>query len=149
MENLNVGKTSAWNTTEIVTYLHQTVAPCRLSSINKNGFPNVTSLWYVYDNGLMLFSARSNSTICKRLRVNNKVGFEVAKDAPPYMGARGIGIATLRASSEVPILATLIGRYLGSTESKLAKWLLSKPENESTICLKVERITSWDYSKRM
>ena len=81
--------------------------------------------------------------------LNNKVGFEVAKDAPPYMGARGIGTATLKASSEVPILATLIGRYLGSTESKLAKWLLSKPENESTICLKVERITSWDYSKRM
>ena len=65
MENLNIGKTSAWNTTEIVTYLHQTVAPCRLSSINKNGFPNVTSLWYVYDDGHMLFSARSNSTICK------------------------------------------------------------------------------------
>jgi hypothetical protein len=149
MEKLNVGKTSAWNTTEIVTYLHQTVAPCRLSSINKNGFPNVTSLWYVYDDGHMLFSARSNSTICKRLRVNNKVGFEVAKDAPPYKGVRGIGIATLKASSEVPILATLITRYLGNTDSKLAKWLLSKPENESTICLKVERITSWDYSKRM
>jgi hypothetical protein len=142
-------KASAWDEIKVIDYLHQTIAPCRLSSISKKGFPNITSLWYIYEDGMILFSARSNSEICKRLQSNNKVGFEVAKDDPPYMGVRGVGVASIKPSNEIPILETLINRYLGSTQSTLAKWLLSKPENESTICLSMERVTSWDYSKRM
>jgi hypothetical protein len=144
-----IRKTSAWDEFKVIGYLHQTIAPCRLSSISKKGFPNVTSLWYIYENGMILFSARSNSEICKRLQLNNKVGFEVAKDTPPYKGVRGIGVASIKPGNEMPILETLIERYLGSTQSTLAKWLLSKPENESTICLSIDKISSWDYSKRM
>jgi len=48
-----------------------------------------------------------------------------------------------------PVLEKLIERYLISTDSSLAKWLLSHPQLESTIKIVPEWITSWDYSNRM
>jgi nitroimidazol reductase NimA-like FMN-containing flavoprotein (pyridoxamine 5'-phosphate oxidase superfamily) len=149
MHKYKLGGSSVWSTSQISTYLNTCVLPCRLASIDRNEFPQVTSMWFLYQKECIFLSARSKSLICSRVRRSDKVGFEVAGENPPYSGIRGRGRAVLLKSAEKPILEQLIMKYLKTTESSLAQWLLSKPQSESTIKIVPEWITSWDYSNRM
>ena len=47
------------------------------------------------------------------------------------------------------ILCRLLDRYLGSRETPLARWLLSRASQEVAIRIEPERLTSWDFSRRM
>ena len=46
-------------------------------------------------------------------------------------------------------LTALLQRYLGSTHSGLATWLLSRSETEVAIAIRPEHLTSWDFRRRM
>jgi general stress protein 26 len=149
MIGYKLSASSVWAEDQINGYLDTIVLPCRLASIDKNGFPQVTSMWFLHSDKCIYLSARSKSLTCTRIKRNNKVGFEIAGENPPYSGVRGKGTATLIDAMSKPVLETLIEKYLGSTDSSLAKWLLSNPQSESTIKIVPEWITSWDYSNRM
>ena len=62
------------------------------------------------------------------LERNNKVGFEISPNDPPYHGVRGQGEVELTRLVDPEILETLIMRYLGNTDSSLAEWLLGRFE---------------------
>ena len=47
------------------------------------------------------------------------------------------------------MLEQLLGRYLGGHDSALAKWLLSRSEDEVLITISPRRWFSWDYRERM
>ena len=149
MKGYKLSTSSAWSEDQVRDYLDTTVLPCRLASIDQNGFPQVTSMWFLQKNKFIYLSARSKSLICSRLKRNNKVGFEIAGENPPYSGVRGRGTATLINAVSEPVLEKLIEKYLISADSSLAKWLLSHPQSESTIKIVPEWMTSWDYSSRM
>ena len=149
MSGYKLSTSSVRSENEIAAYLNKSVLPCRIASVDKNGFPQVTSMWFLYDEKYLYLSARSKSLICSRIKRDNKIGFEIAGDNPPYSGVRGKGRATLLDAVSEPVLEKLINKYLGSTDTPLAKWLLSKPDSETTIKIAPEWITSWDYSNRM
>ena len=46
-------------------------------------------------------------------------------------------------------LEEVLGRYLGGSESGLARWLLSRRDEEVLISIEPERLFSWDYRERM
>ncbi len=139
----------SWNQEAIDTFLRDSVIPARLSCIGSDGFPRVVSLWFTYMHSRLLCVAHRSSDTIKILERNNKVGFEVAPNDPPYYGVRGQGVVELASLGDPEILETLITRYLGNARSSLAEWLLGRVDDEVLITIKPLRLFSWDYRHRM
>ena len=68
---------------------------------------------------------------------------------PPYFGVRGTGRAQLLPSDAAVVLPQLIDKYLGDQTVPLAKWLLSRLDEEVAIRIDSLTLSSWDYSRRM
>jgi nitroimidazol reductase NimA-like FMN-containing flavoprotein (pyridoxamine 5'-phosphate oxidase superfamily) len=138
-----------WSAEQVNAFLGDCSFPIRLGSIGADGFPRVVSLWYQFDQGRLYSVTHKNSYLASLLRNNNKVGFEISPNEPPYMGVRGHGAATLEPLGEQSTLTDLLNHYLGGTESKLAAWLLSRSDEELLITVNPDYIFSWDYRERM
>jgi hypothetical protein len=149
MKQAEIARGSAWKAAAIDEFLSVTNIPCRLACVTGDGFPHVSSLWYLYDNDALWFSVQRRASVHHWLSNNSRVGFEIAGDSPPYFGVRGRGTANLLAAAEVDVLPRLLDRYGIDRDSSLASWLLSRRATELTIKLMPEWITSWDYRDRM
>ncbi|MEM7542221.1 MAG: pyridoxamine 5'-phosphate oxidase family protein [Pseudomonadota bacterium] len=145
---MHISSRSAWNWKEITHFLNDTVVPCRFSCLTPEGFPHVTSLWFLLVDQTLLFSVQKNMALNRWLADSPKCGFEVAPDAPPYRGVRGRGTGHVY-PAEDGVLKAMIDRYIDDANGGLAKWLLSRHESELTIRLQLEWLTSWDYGARM
>jgi len=144
-----VAAASAWSADRIEEFLMRTAIPCRLSCLTPQGFPHVNSLWFLYADGALWLSTQQSAAVCRWLHAIPRCGFEVAGDNPPYRGVRGRGVATITPAHEAPMLSRLLERYLGDTESRLARWLLSREATEATIRIQPCWLTAWDYGARM
>ncbi len=138
-----------WSSEAIATYLSGACYPVRLAAVGADGFPRVVSLWYGYQSGRLHCVSHRNSQLVGLLRRDQRVGFEVAPNEPPYRGVRGQGIASLEELGDKPTLERLLDRYLGSADSSLAQWLLSRSDEELLITITPQRLYSWDYRERM
>ncbi|MCB1698932.1 MAG: hypothetical protein KDI34_22135, partial [Halioglobus sp.] len=90
-----------------------------------------------------------SSKLVQLLRKEPRVGFEVAPDAPPYHGVRGQGTAEMQPLGNDTALQQLLERYVGDTETRLSRWLLSRSAEEVIITVMPHRLFSWDYRERM
>lgn len=138
-----------WSPAEIEDYLGKSRYPLRLACTGADGFPRVVSLWYRYEGGVLYCATHQASALARLLRGNDKVGFEIAPNEPPYFGVRGQGIATLQAPGAEQTLRELLETYLGGVDSDLAQWLLSRGDEELLISITPRRLYSWDYRERM
>ncbi len=120
-----------WSERQIDEFLTSATFPLRLATVGKDGFPRVVSVWYIADGLTLQCVSHRDSQLVKLLRGNDRVGFEVAPNEPPYHGVRGQGNATLVPLGERDTLDSLIDRYLGGRESSVANWLLSRREEHT------------------
>ena len=130
-------------------FLEQTVIPLRLACITRQGWPLVTSLWFVYEQGRLYCATQESAKVIYHLRQNPRCGFEIAGDQPPYRGVRGQAEAILSPELGPAMLERLIRRYLKGLDSPLGKRLLSQAATEVAIEIKPLRIFQWDYTDRM
>ena len=107
------------------------------------------SLWYLYEAGNLYCATVEDARVVGYLRRNPRCAFEVAADEPPYCGVRGQARAKIDPSRGAEILRRLLVRYLGNTDSALARWLLSRADKEVAIELRPINAYAWDYSQRM
>jgi nitroimidazol reductase NimA-like FMN-containing flavoprotein (pyridoxamine 5'-phosphate oxidase superfamily) len=138
-----------WSLDEIDVFLSQANLPLRLACVGSDGFPRVVSLWYQYQGGTLYCVTHQDSKLVALLQADDKVGFEVAPNEPPYHGVRGQGRVALAPLESSSTLEDLLKRYLGSVESNLANWLLSRSDEELLITISPHRLFSWDYRERM
>ncbi len=139
-----------WSIVDIEEYLAASVLPLRLSCVGVDGYPRVVSVWYRYQREHLCCVSHGKSSLVALLNGNNKVGFELAPNEPPYCGVRGQGLAVVSPlSADDETLDQLLERYVGGSESQLAKWLLSRREEEMLIRIRPSRWFSWDYRDRM
>lgn len=126
------------------------MVPIRLAVMDGD-CPLICSVWFLFSPEESLFRCVSHgeSQLIKLLRINPRVGFEIALNEPPYKGVRGKGVARLTQDGVADRLNSVILRFLGDTASGLAKWLLGRSEQEYVIEISPDWITSWDYSERM
>ena len=141
-------RSGPWDATAIGRFLDRTAIPLRLAS-NGSAFPLVQSLWFAYDPGILWCCTQADSVVARRLGADERCAFEVSGDSPPYRGVRGTGRARLARDGVDQLLPRLIDRYLGSTTSPLADWLMSRLESEVAIAITSLSVTSWDYGARM
>lgn len=138
-----------WDETQVTAFLQQTAIPVRLATSGVAA-PIVQSLWFEFVDDALWCCTRADALLTRRLQRNPACGFEIAGDLPPYRGVRGTGIAQiLPASSAADVLPRLIDRYLGDRESSLARWLLSRIDDEVAIRIGALRVTTYDFTSRM
>lgn len=140
---------SALITDEVAEYLQQTRIPLRLACVTESGWPMVLSLWFVPVDGRLYCATQRSAKVVRYLRREPRCAFEVAADEPPYRGVRGQAMAVLNEGRGKEILEILLVRYLGGTDSSLAKRLLARSENEVAIEIEPRTLFTWDYSARM
>ncbi len=138
-----------WSHDQVRAFLESTTIPLRLACSGPDGFPQVISVWFQYHNDTLQVVTHSESHLAKLLQRNNKVGFEVAPNEPPYHGVRGRGVASLQPLGKSRALDELVQKYLGKQDSRVGSWLLSRKEEELLVTIEPLRLFSWDYRERM
>jgi nitroimidazol reductase NimA-like FMN-containing flavoprotein (pyridoxamine 5'-phosphate oxidase superfamily) len=139
----------SWDKTRIDAFLQDSTFPLRRACGGEDGFPRVVSVWYGYDGQHLRCVSHRSSQLVNLLERCDRVGFELAPNEPPYLGVRGQGVARLDSDADGVVLRQMRERYLGGTTSKLARWLLSRAEDEVLITIEPLRLFSWDYRERM
>jgi hypothetical protein len=130
-------------------YLAAARIPLRLACVSRSGWPSIVSLWYLPEDGRLWCATPARAHVARLLAREPRCGFEVAENEAPYRGVRGQGRARLEPARGDEVLRKLVRRYLGSEDSPFARWLLSRGEPELAIGIEVERVTSWDFTRRM
>ena len=143
-----VSRSGPWNPDQIAEHLDRAAIPVRVGVLPPSGWPIVVSLWFVRDGEDILCTTQKDSAVARALAGDPRCAFEIASDQPPYHGVRGRAHGTLEAGSGRLLLAAL-ERYLGSTESDLARSLRARKQSEVTLRLRPTRLVSWDYRERM
>ncbi len=138
-----------WRADDVDAYLQRSLYPIRLACVGADGFPRVVSLWFQYLSGTFYCVSHRGSALVALLRANERVGFEVSPNEPPYSGVRGQGMASLEDLGSDDTLDKLLERYLGGADSRLGHWLLARRAEEMLITIEPQRIFSWDYRERM
>lgn len=138
-----------WSLEQIGAYLDDCTFPLRLSCVGEDGFPRVVSVWFAFERGRFKCVSHESSQLVRLLKRDDRVGFEVAPNEPPYCGVRGQGRVQLAPDTNGAMLTRLLKRYLGGTESDLAQWLLSRADGEVLLTITPTRLFSWDYRDRM
>jgi nitroimidazol reductase NimA-like FMN-containing flavoprotein (pyridoxamine 5'-phosphate oxidase superfamily) len=133
---------------QVEDFLQSAIIPVRIATAGRSG-PLVQSMWFVWDEATLWCATQSDALITRRLSADPRCGFEVAGDAQPYRGVRGQGIARVEPGLGPSVLGRLIDRYLGSTQSGLARWLLARSEHEVALAIRPQHLATWDYSARM
>ena len=140
-------RSGPWERAQIAAFLGQALIPIRLAT---NGtYPIVQSVWFLPDDDGLWCATQTDSVLARRLRADDRCGFEVSGDTQPYRGVRGTGHATLVRGEAERVLPLLVQRYLGDQPSSLGDWLMSRLDNEVAIRIDRLTVTSWDFSERM
>ena len=141
--------TGEWDRAEVAAFLTDATVPVRLSCRTPAGGLWMLSLWYRYRDGCIECATGANATVVEYLRENSEVAFEISTNDVPYRGVRGAGVADIAPDEDKAVLGDLIERYLGDTDSKLARRLLSPDREEVRIEVDIHRAYTWDFSDRM
>ncbi len=119
----------------------------RLSTIDKNNFPHITPVWYMYRGCKIYIGTHTKSQKIKNLKKNNHVSFcvDVGVNAPNIYGVMGQGIANIILDiPKVKIIAKkILRKYFKTLENKSAKELLDN--TDCIIEIITQKYSQWNY----
>lgn len=134
---------------DIDAFLDEATIPIRLACRTPKGGLWMLSLWFRYREGRLYCATAASADVVSYLRNDPAVAFEVSTNDPPYEGVRGSGTARIEPDPDKELLTELLERYLGTTDSPLARRLLDDDREEVTIEIEPERVYGWDFTERM
>lgn len=137
-----------WAGDKVEEFLAETRVPLRLSLLSKAGLL-IVPVWFEYRAGCFWSCSPNDSLLVGALRENPEVAFDVSTNDIPYQGVRGRGFAHCAVAPDKTALEELLNRYIASTDSDLAQWLLNRSGSEAVIQIDISWLTSWDFSDRM
>jgi nitroimidazol reductase NimA-like FMN-containing flavoprotein (pyridoxamine 5'-phosphate oxidase superfamily) len=140
-----------WTRPAAERFLAEATVPIRLACREPDAGPWMLSLWYAYDerDGRFWCCTTADADVVAFLEADPEVAFEVSTNDPPYRGVRGRGTATVEPDPEKAGLRALLERYLGGTDSPLARRLLAPEREEVRILIDPTKLYAWDYTERM
>ena len=119
----------------------------RLSTIDKNNFPHITPVWYIFSGKKIYIGTDTKSQKIKNLEKNNHVSFcvDVGVNAPNIYGVMGQGIANiiLEMPKAKKIAKKILLKYFKTLENKSAKKLLE--DTDCIIEIIPQKYSKWNY----
>ena len=125
----NLSSKSDWNESQVEAFLNSSRIPIRIA-VDDGDYPLICSVWYQYRDGALCVVSHKSSKLAKLLLARGRCAFEIAPNEPPYQGVRGKAEVSSNPENAESTLRSLIDRYLGDTNQSLAKWLLSRVDDE-------------------
>jgi uncharacterized pyridoxamine 5'-phosphate oxidase family protein len=147
--SMAVSSKSAWNTAQIEDFLHAQKTPMRIAVLDHDEFPMICSVWHQYHDEKIYAVAHKNSKLIKKLKAHPQCAFEIAPNEPPYKGVRGQAISVVSTFDSEDTLNQLLKKFLGEGYKDLQNFLQARSDDERVIELRLEKVTAWDFSKRM
>ena len=119
----------------------------RLSTIDKNNFPHITPVWYMYSGEKIYIGTDTKSQKIKNLEKNNHVSFcvDVGVNSPDIYGVMGQGSANiiLEMAKVKTIAKKILLRYFKTLENKSAKQLIE--DTDCIIEIIPQKYSKWNY----
>jgi len=139
----------AWDEAAVADFLADATVPMRLTTHRPDGTLWTVALWYAYEDGTFACATGADADVVRFLDADDHVAFDVSVNDPPYRGVRGNGTARVERDAGKELLRSLLERYLGDTDSDLARRLLAAERREARIEIQPDELYSWDYTARM
>ncbi len=97
-----------------VAFLNEPGLLMRLGTLGSDGYPQVTPIWYLYDEGRFWITTASDRVKARNMLARPQVGFAIDSDRRPYRGISARGEARLIAEGEAarPITRRIAARYV-------------------------------------
>jgi nitroimidazol reductase NimA-like FMN-containing flavoprotein (pyridoxamine 5'-phosphate oxidase superfamily) len=141
--------TGAWDREAVADFLADATIPVRLACRTPSGRLWQVTLWFVHRDGRIACATSADADVVRFIREHPGVAFDISTNEMPYRGVRGYGTTTIEPDPGKELLADLVERYLGGTDSELADTLLDEGRDEVRVLVEPDRVHSWDYSDRM
>ncbi len=95
-------------------FLHEPGLLMRLGTVGGDGYPQVTPIWYLYDEGRFWITTASDRVKARNMLARPQVGFAIDSDQRPYRGVSARGEAHLVAEGEAarPMTRRIAARYV-------------------------------------
>jgi nitroimidazol reductase NimA-like FMN-containing flavoprotein (pyridoxamine 5'-phosphate oxidase superfamily) len=119
----------------------------RLSTMDKNDFPHITPVWYMFNDEKIYIGTNTKNQKIKNIEKNNHVSFcvDVGVNSPDIYGVMGQGIANI--ILEIPKVRTIaekiLLKYFKTLENKSAKELLE--DTNCIIEIIPQKYSKWNY----
>jgi len=121
---------------EIIDFLTEGTRTGKLSTVREDGKPHVAPIWFVWNEGKIIFGTGDSSIKAKNIRHNQQVSICVDDESPPYAFVIIEGTAKF-SDNKKDILkwnTILGGRYMGE---KLAEAYGKRNSVEGSILVEV------------
>jgi hypothetical protein len=122
--------------TEITALLSDLASPVRLASHSPNGFPLISTLWFLYEDGLFWCITQQRTLLRRNLAANPRCAFEIALDGQRFKLLRGQGLATLDLAAGASVTERMIDRYLGDPDGSTAVAMRKQIPTEYAIAIR-------------
>ncbi len=97
-----------------LAFLNEPGLLMRLGTLGSDGYPQVTPIWYLYEEGCFWITTASDRIKARNMLARPQVGFAIDSDQRPYRGVSARGVAHLVAEGEAarPMTRRIAARYV-------------------------------------
>ena len=121
---------------EICELLRDLTGPVRLASLSPNGFPLISTLWFLYEKGLFWCITQQRTLLRRNLAADPRCAFEIGLDGRRFKLLRGQGLATLDLEDGGRVTELMIGRYIADQNGPIASAMRAQIPTEYAIAIK-------------
>ncbi|MGR8947739.1 MAG: pyridoxamine 5'-phosphate oxidase family protein [Gammaproteobacteria bacterium] len=121
---------------EITELLRDQTGPVRLASLSANGFPLISTIWFLYENGLLWCITQQRTLLRRNLAADPRCGFEIGLDGQRFKLLRGQGLATLDLEDGERVTELMINRYMRDRSGPAATAIRAQIPTEYAIAIK-------------
>ena len=122
---------------EFITLLRDLARPVRVASISANGFPLITTLWFIYEDGIFWCITQERTLLRRNLVANPRCAFEISLNkGQRFKLLRGQGLASLDLADGKRMTERMINRYLDDPNGSIASAMRRQAATEYAIAIR-------------
>ena len=134
--NSDIRRVRSLAESEITTLLSDLASPVRLASQSPNGFPLISTLWSIYEDGIFWCITQHRTLLRRNLAANPRCAFEIALDGQRFKLLRGQGLASLDLADGERMTECIINRYLADPSGPIATGMRKQVVTEYAIAIR-------------